>query len=88
MSRVRLCRRGDRMTASGPFLPIGDVRLDGEFRRDSGLVVLTSSSSTQLRHPGLPPWTGVWRNLTKIRREGTADFFPSRAQCSVGLDHL
>jgi len=29
----------------GPFLPIGDVRFDGEFRRDSGLVVLTSSSS-------------------------------------------
>jgi len=33
------------MTAYGPFLPIGDFRFDGEFRRDSGIVVLTSSSS-------------------------------------------
>jgi len=31
------------MTAVGPSLPIGDVRFDGEFRRDSGLVVLTWS---------------------------------------------
>jgi len=31
------------MSASGPSLPIGDVRFDGEFRRDSGLDVLTLS---------------------------------------------
>ena len=31
------------MTAVGPSLPIGDVRFDGEFRRDSGLDVLTLS---------------------------------------------
>jgi len=31
------------MTAFGPTLLIGDVSFDGEFRKDSGLVVLTSS---------------------------------------------
>jgi hypothetical protein len=31
------------MLAFGPFLPIGDVRFDGEFLRDSRLVVLTPS---------------------------------------------
>src|SRR5262245_26699904 len=30
-------------SGTGPSLPIGEVRFDGEFRRDSGLVVLTSS---------------------------------------------
>jgi hypothetical protein len=33
----------EQMAASGPSLPISDVRFDGEFRRDSRLVVLTWS---------------------------------------------
>jgi len=31
------------MSENGPTLPIIDFRFDGEFRRDSGLVVLNSS---------------------------------------------
>jgi hypothetical protein len=31
------------MSDTGPSLPMSDVRFDGEFRRDSGLVVLTWS---------------------------------------------
>jgi hypothetical protein len=39
----RKCVAGVRTTALGLTLPIGDVRFDGEFRKNSGLVVLTSS---------------------------------------------
>jgi hypothetical protein len=31
------------MSGGGPSLPISNFRLDGQFRRDSGLVLLTMS---------------------------------------------